>query len=396
MVAKLLLSEKILAKFKADTLDGSEPELELPPLNIFDSGLSKEIASDKKDSLDLEKVMTNLKADEISYKSIADKILHQHIDSISPSLVSSSDVSYVPWINLALNIFHFVGFVYLFWKSKVFASAMAMTRTQAYELNPEMFATPTVIRPSAWYEQLVLDPHPQTISLTVVIILIVLMWMLKEVLLICMNRVRFSKNVAVFWPGCVYLDIAFQIAHSKEAITLYLGKATSLTDNYSNIQQNPVSTVTIHQVIKGLIYRVKVHQRNECLLRKDYSMWQVPNSTYAGYFTVRKIKQALNSPPTRYRILIGQNGIFRSPPVFSSNIEQMNPLGIHLLPETDRHIRQTNLRYANSEASDDGPNYKPNKHNKSAKSSNRVLETNTGPIVTNVHVGNDNKTAAYV
>ena len=69
-------------------------------------------------------------------------------------------------------------------------------------------------------------------------------------------------------------------------------------------------------------------------------MWQVPNSTYAGYFNVGKIKQALNNPPTRYRILIGQNGISRSPPVFSSNIEQINPLGIHLLLETDRHITQ--------------------------------------------------------
>ena len=90
------------------------------------------------------------------------------------------------------------------------------------------------------------------------------MWMLKEVLLICVNRVRFSKNFALFWPGCIHLDIAFQIAHAKEAITLYLGKATSLTNNYSNIQQNPVSTVTIHEVIKGLIYKVKVQQRNEC------------------------------------------------------------------------------------------------------------------------------------
>ena len=126
MVANLLLSKKDLAKFKVDTLDGSEPELELP----LDSALSKEIASDKKGSLDLEKVMTNLKADEISYKRIADKILHQHIDSISPSVVSSSNVSYVPWINLALNILHFIGFLYLFWKSKVFASAMAMTWAQ--------------------------------------------------------------------------------------------------------------------------------------------------------------------------------------------------------------------------------------------------------------------------
>ena len=64
-------------------------------------------------------------------------------------------------------------------------------------------------------------------------------------------------------------------------------------------------------------------QEDGALLRKNGDIWRVPSCVHIGSLVARRIRYALTHPPLRYRVLIGQDGIFRSPPIcriFSTSV----------------------------------------------------------------------------
>ena len=137
---------------------------------------------------------------------------------------------------------------------------------------------------------------------------------------------------------------AFQVAHKYNLVTIYLGPIPSLSADFSAITQNPVTRVKIQTIIPCCIYRISVVQPDKALLRKDGHLWKVPNSTHIGPIVAHRMKQALAQPPIRYRVLIGQDGIFRSPPMYVPTISDtynLPPPPAYLL-ESDTPTHKTN------------------------------------------------------
>ena len=64
MVARLLIVQRDLQNYRADTFDTMCPKLKLPDLKVFESKMSKGVVSDHQDCLTLEKVMRNLQHDQ--------------------------------------------------------------------------------------------------------------------------------------------------------------------------------------------------------------------------------------------------------------------------------------------------------------------------------------------
>ena len=57
-------------------------------------------------------------------------------------------------------------------------------------------------------------------------------------------------------------------------------------------------------------------QEDGALLRKNGDIWRVPSCVHIGPLVARRIRYALTHLPLRYRVLIGQDGIFRSSPIY--------------------------------------------------------------------------------
>ena len=101
MVAKLLLAEQDLNHFKGDTFDDHTTEIKLPKLNIFDAQMSHSVATDKQDSLDLQKVLENLKDNPISDRHLADQLYNMHILTENATFFQIM----LSWMNLAFLVF---------------------------------------------------------------------------------------------------------------------------------------------------------------------------------------------------------------------------------------------------------------------------------------------------
>ena len=108
-----------------------------------------------------------------------------------------------------------------------------------------------------------------------------------------------------------------QVAHKAHLITIYLGPIPVLLTDHAHITQNLITRVEIATVIPGFLYNLRVIQADGALLRKDDYLWHVPYTAFIGGLNARRIKTALRCPPVRYRVLVGQDGIFRSPPMYN-------------------------------------------------------------------------------
>ena len=315
MVGKLLAASEDIQGIQGDTMDDFPSSFELPPLKIFDTEISKGVATDTKDALDLKQVFTNLQNDQTSYKHLADKLYHTQIQPMSTRLTFSPD--YLPWLNLALTVLTNCFLLYLFCKFRILSAAITLqaAHTKAFEIKDNVFTDPPT-NPPDWYQQIVVAPAPHTVTLMAIIALLLVTWCLHEVLIWGLNRIKWFRNFSLFWPRSAKWDIILQIAHKSHLTTVYLGPVPVLLTDFSYITQNAISRVKIATIVPGLLYKLSVVQNDRALLRKDDTLWHVPYNTYIGAITASKIRTALRHPPVRYRVLLGQDGIFRSPPLY--------------------------------------------------------------------------------
>ena len=75
-------------------------------------------------------------------------------------------------------------------------------------------------------------------------------------------------------------------------------------------------------------------QEDGALLRKNGDIWRVPSCVHIGPLVARRIRYALTHPPLRYRVLIGQDGIFRSPPIYVESFPHQYQLPPRYIMET--------------------------------------------------------------
>ena len=314
MVAKLLLPDKDLHHLQGDTLGDSPADIALPPLKIFDDKIANGVALDKKDDLDLQKVLDNLQNDQTSYSHLAEELYDTHIQPIRTRLSITTD--YLPWLNLALTIATDCFMLFLFCKLRILGSAIALQATQVrgLSLGDNTFTNPTP-PPTEWYHPLVVNPTPHTAALLSVIIVLLVAWCFHELILLGIRNIKWCRNFTLRWPRSPHWDLILQIAHKTSLITVYLGSVPVLSTDYSTITQNVITRVKIVPIFPCLVYKLSITYPERALLNKENTLWHVPHTAYVSYTTANKIKHAHRNPPLRYRIMIGQDGIFQTPPL---------------------------------------------------------------------------------
>ena len=334
MVGKLLMDESDLQGIQGDSLDDSPPTLTLPPLKIFETEISKGVATDAQDDLDLQQVLSNLQQDQTSYKNLADKLYHTQIQPITTRLTLYPD--YLPWINMALAIISQALVLYLFWRMRILTAAITLqaAHVRAFDLKTNIFTTPPP-PPTDWYHPIVVAPAPHTISLLAIIGLLIAAWSLNELIHFGLNRIRWFRNFSAFWPRSAQWDLIFQVAHQARLITIYLGPIPVLLTDYAFVTQNAISRVDIATIIPGFLYKLSVIQAPKALLRRDDIPWKVPFTAYIGGLNARRIKTAMRNPPVRYRVLVGQDGIFRSPPQYAPTEPKQPKKQVKFVVETE-------------------------------------------------------------
>ena len=79
------------------------------------------------------------------------------------------------------------------------------------------------------------------------------------------------------------------------------------------------------------VYKLTILQEDGAFLWKNGEIWRVPSCVHIGPLVARMIRHALTHTPLRYRVPIGQDGIFRSPPMYVEPFQhqyQLTPLYI--------------------------------------------------------------------
>ena len=346
MVAKLMVAEKDLQHIHADTLSDTPPSLLLPPLKIYTDEIAKGVAADKQDDLDLQKVLENLQKDQTSYTHLADELYDTHIQPIY-SRVSLS-VQFLPWLNLALAVSTHCLMLYLFWRLRVLSAAIALqaVHTRAYMIDQNLF-TQKPAEPTEWYHPVVVNPTPHTATLIMVIVLLLLAWCFHDIIAFGLEKIKWSKNFTVFAPSSPKWDVVLQIAHKSALITVYVGPVPVLLTDFTAISQNAIARVKVVTMIPGIIYKLSIVQPEGALLRKNSILWQTPSSTHVGYPTANRIKSALRQPPVRYRLLLGQDGIFKSPPLHIPRVPHPDiPLPTYVIEtETENRFYDQSQQY---------------------------------------------------
>ena len=76
MVVKHLIPDSDVATYLADTFSDIEQNITLPPLKIYNGSYSADIAAIQANSLDLAKLLNNVKEDTVSFRHLSEKLYH--------------------------------------------------------------------------------------------------------------------------------------------------------------------------------------------------------------------------------------------------------------------------------------------------------------------------------
>ena len=334
MVAKILLAEKDLSQFRANTFDDNDPDLALPNLKIFDTKMSDSVATDHQDALDLHKVLQNLQNNEVTYRHLADKLYDTHIQPLYAKTGIVKDI--LPWLNFILNVIAYTILLYVAWRLRILATAFVLRAhpTRAYDFDSDEIYEADTPSPTPWYHPLVITPTPHAATLLTALIFLIFAWCCKDLIVLGLNKIKWFRSFTIFWPASQSWDIVFQIAHKHNLITIYLGPVPSLMTDFSTITQNPITRVKVQTLLPFFIYKLTIMQEDGALLRKNGDIWRVPSCVHIGPLVARRIRYALTHPPLRYRVLIGQDGIFRSPPIYVESFPHQYQLPPRYIMET--------------------------------------------------------------
>ena len=206
--------------------------------------------------------------------------------------------------------------------------------TRAYDFDSDEIYEADTPSPTPWYHPLVITPTPHTATLLTALIFLIFAWCCKDLIVLGLNKIKWFRNFTIFWPASQSWDIVFQIAHKHNLITIYLGPVPSLMTDFSTITQNPITRVKVQTLLPFFIYKLTVMQEDGALLRKNGDIWRVPSCVHIGPLVARRIRYALTHPPLRYRVLIGQDGIFRSPPIYVESFPHQYQLPPRYIMET--------------------------------------------------------------
>ena len=245
MVAKILLAEKDLSQFRANTFGDNGPDLALPNLKIFDMKMSESVATDHQDTLNLHKVLQNLQNNEVTYRHLADKLYDTHIQPLYAKTGIVKDI--LPWLNFIFHVIAYTILVYVVWCLRVLATALVLRAhpTRAYEFDEIYEADSPALTP--WYHPLVINPTPHTATLLTALIFQIFAWCCKDLFVLGLNKIKWFRNFTIFWPASQSWDIVFQIAHKHNLIT----------------------RVKLQTLLPFFIYKLTIMQEDGALLRKN-------------------------------------------------------------------------------------------------------------------------------
>ena len=200
--------------------------------------------------------------------------------------------------------------------------------TRAYDFDSDELYEADAPAPTPWYHLLVINPTPHTATLLTALMFLIFAWCCKDLIVLGLNK------IIIFWPASHSWDIVFQRAHKHSLITIYVGPVPSLMTDFSTITQNPITRVKVQTLLPFFIYRLTIRQEDGALLWKNGDIWRVPSCEHIGPLVAHRIRYALTHPPLRYRFLIGQDGIFRSPPIYVESFSHQYQLPPRYIMET--------------------------------------------------------------
>ena len=261
--------------------------------------------------MDLAKVLHNVKEDTVSFRHLSEKLYHS--STIQPPTPTTQ---YIVFGLIPITGLLAFGFLSLFWWYRIIKLTLSLTHAPiATALTYQRHIND---KNSDKENQLLYAPTEHYLNyiflFSAITAFIATAFVIYKLMTQCYNRCTI-KHFCVTWPKQTTYDVILQIGSTQQVMSLYVTQARNFLRSMTAVKQNRITKVSVDWIIPFIIYQVTFSFQGDSLLVHDNDRWVTPNTVYVGYFTATNLTQITRQTPCSYRILIGHNGIYETPPV---------------------------------------------------------------------------------
>ena len=319
MVLKSFVPHNNLQQFLADSLNETAIPIDLPPLKLFDSSYSKDIAGLQSQSLDLNKVLDNLQMDKVSYRHLSEKLYHETLSTqYSPSQDYIDWIVYVLCVVVALLV---LAILFLISKYRTLLTALSLLNIpKATAFRFQVTSPTTLSSHSPNYDQaiqeLVSDYYYHIILLTAASVVGLILVSFRKTFLLCI-RMAFKQldclNLHVFPHKTPKFQVVLSMCCSHDIVYIHLQRIPIFTPSLPSLRQSKIARIHATCILPGLLYKANIVYSEQPALVYESGFWPLHHKSYIGYSTARKIRKIAKITPIMYQILLGRHGLFFCP-----------------------------------------------------------------------------------
>ena len=324
MVLQSFVPHNDLKGYLADTLNNTQSDIVLPPLNLLNNSYTQDIANAETQTLDLRKVLNDLKTDTVSYRHLSEKVYHKSLD-IPKSTSSSSFLQYIVYVLCGVVLLVILGLFYLCSKYRTIVTALAMVnlpKTNALQIIPFTPEIPQTTTPSSSPDQMIHDLvnnyYHHFVLVTAISILGLLLITCRKTFSPCFKSIcnKFNcLNLSPYPHKTPKFQVILSMTSSASLIYLYLQKLPIFTPALPTLKQSKITRIYVTTIIPGILYKAHIVYSEPSTLTYEHGQWPLKNYSYVGYGTAKKIHKISMNPPITYQILLGRDGLYFCPPI---------------------------------------------------------------------------------